>query len=458
MTQKSSEQWKKDLADSYTMIQDFIQKVQTTTKGDFLKNFMGDANAFKQMKRDAESLLSSIYLKELQVAPETMARLRDQLQASLDKAGLSAPVMAKIEKFTGKEIITDGLNAVLDAFQKKWNDIIAQGAQRAKEVANQADIRNTYNTARNTLGNEPMSPAVAGGGFTQARADAINAAQKQLRDLVAEMDRLSKSTSITDADMLKLKHDLASMDLGTALPGLGNRVERARIQEDITTMLTALQKLKESEAKTPQAVPDAEKQEAEAIRQQIEATRQKKEATSESAGQMEREKAAAEGGKTAIDGQFNSVNAGIASIGSLEQAWWGVEAAAAAAAQAAAAASMAGGGGFDYSGEEMTLAALGGLIRHFDVGGFAPRGTDTVPAMLTPGEFVMNRVATQRWFSHLVAMNAGLTPNFRSQGGGIGNVTIGDINVNGSAQPRETAREVLKTIKRELRRGTSILS
>jgi TP901 family phage tail tape measure protein len=461
LTAKTSEQWKKDLGESYQMIQDFIKKVQTTTKGDFLKNFMGDANAFRQMQRDAEKLLSSIYLKELKAAPEAMAMLRDQLQASLDKAGLSAPVMAKIEKFTGKEIITDGLNAVLDAFEKRWNDILAQGANRLKGLANQADARNTYNQARNTLANEPMTPAVPGGGVLPGRAASINAAQQQLRDLIALMDKLSKGTEITDVDIVKLNRDLAAMDLGTALPGLGNLFERGRIDQQIKTMVKALEELKKAQDTTPEAVPEKERQETEAIRQQIEATKQKTTATGEAAGQMEREKTAAEGGKVAIDSQFNSVNGGLPAIASLETAWWGVEAAARAAAAAAAAASMAGGGGgfegdISGGGGEM-LVALGGLIRHFDVGGFVPRGTDTVPAMLSPGEFVMNAAATRRWFSHLVAMNAGSAPAYRSQGGNVSNITVGDINVNGAAQPRETAREVLKSIKRELRRGTSVL-
>jgi hypothetical protein len=77
--------------------------------------------------------------------------------------------------------------------------------------------------------------------------------------------------------------------------------------------------------------------------------------------------------------------------------------------------------------------------------------------MLTPGEFVMNTKATKMWYSHLVAMNAGLTPVYNKQGGKIANVTVGDININGSGQPRETAREVIKSLKRELRRGTSVL-
>jgi hypothetical protein len=52
-------------------------------------------------------------------------------------------------------------------------------------------------------------------------------------------------------------------------------------------------------------------------------------------------------------------------------------------------------------------------------------------------------------------MNAGATPAFRANGGSATTVTVGDININGSAQPRDTAREVIQSIKRELRRGTS---
>lgn len=54
----------------------------------------------------------------------------------------------------------------------------------------------------------------------------------------------------------------------------------------------------------------------------------------------------------------------------------------------------------EMSGSGASYASTGGLITGHGViyrakGGFAPRGTDTVPAMLTPGEFVMNRKAVK---------------------------------------------------------------
>ena len=50
---------------------------------------------------------------------------------------------------------------------------------------------------------------------------------------------------------------------------------------------------------------------------------------------------------------------------------------------------------------DTSFAAMGGLVtahgvQYLDMGGFIPRGTDTVPAMLTPGEGVVNRTGMAR--------------------------------------------------------------
>ena len=51
--------------------------------------------------------------------------------------------------------------------------------------------------------------------------------------------------------------------------------------------------------------------------------------------------------------------------------------------------------------------AHGGMVLHAYQGMFVPRGSDTVPAMLTPGEMVMNTRATGANRNSLEAMNAG---------------------------------------------------
>ena len=101
-------------------------------------------------------------------------------------------------------------------------------------------------------------------------------------------------------------------------------------------------------------------------------------------------------------------------------------------------------------------ARYGGMMRRLAAGGAA--GTDVVPAMLSPGEFVMNAASTKRFASQLVAMNAGAMPVFRSEGGSVTN--IGDINVSvngGGSSSRQTGRSIAAEIRRELRRGTSVL-
>ncbi len=91
-------------------------------------------------------------------------------------------------------------------------------------------------------------------------------------------------------------------------------------------------------------------------------------------------------------------------------------------------------------------------VQRFASGGFA-RGVDTVPAMLAPGESVINSRSTQRFFSQIQALNAGQRPVFRNSGG---TVSVGDINVSmqssGSAQM--DGRAIARIINSEIRKGT----
>ncbi len=86
-------------------------------------------------------------------------------------------------------------------------------------------------------------------------------------------------------------------------------------------------------------------------------------------------------------------------------------------------------------------------------GGFASQGTDTIPAMLSPGEFVVNARSTRRFFSQLQAINSGVKPIFRQDGGPV--INIGDINVaeGTSKEAAATGRTITRILKREMRRG-----
>lgn len=99
------------------------------------------------------------------------------------------------------------------------------------------------------------------------------------------------------------------------------------------------------------------------------------------------------------------------------------------------------------------IAAMGGRAGRYLAGG-GPVGMDVVPAWLSRGEFVMNTEATRRFASQLVAMNAGIQPTFRGEGGSVTNVGDISVSVQGGATGRQTARSIAAELRRELRRRT----
>jgi hypothetical protein len=83
------------------------------------------------------------------------------------------------------------------------------------------------------------------------------------------------------------------------------------------------------------------------------------------------------------------------------------------------------------------------VFDHFATGGFA-RGTDTVPAMLTPGEFIMSKYAVQtHGIDTMKAINNGKTA-----GGSVYNNTYAlTVNAKTDANPNEIAQAVMSTIR-----------
>jgi len=93
------------------------------------------------------------------------------------------------------------------------------------------------------------------------------------------------------------------------------------------------------------------------------------------------------------------------------------------------------------------------------LGGLIMAGSDNVPALLNPGEFVMNAASSRKFYSQLVAMNS----VGRFSGGGLvgGNsTTVGDINVSMKSSGNESIDVIRlgKLLQREIKRGTVSLS
>jgi TP901 family phage tail tape measure protein len=117
-----------------------------------------------------------------------------------------------------------------------------------------------------------------------------------------------------------------------------------------------------------------------------------------------------------------------------------------------------GGGTTAAPAATQPAQASGGMMwSHFDTGGTA-RGRDTIHAMLSPGEMVINEHSARRFGAQLTAMNAGSRPNYHSHGGSVTNV--GDINVHvaGGNSASGTGRQIAAELRRELRRGSSTLN
>jgi TP901 family phage tail tape measure protein len=91
----------------------------------------------------------------------------------------------------------------------------------------------------------------------------------------------------------------------------------------------------------------------------------------------------------------------------------------------------------------MQAMSSGGMVKpkYFSVGGPA-RGTDTIPAMLTPGEFVMSKYAVSNYgVDKMKAMNTGTY-----EGEKVYNYNL-SVNVKSDANPDDIARVVMTQIK-----------
>lgn len=105
------------------------------------------------------------------------------------------------------------------------------------------------------------------------------------------------------------------------------------------------------------------------------------------------------------------------------------------------------------NGDDAEYFATGGYIHPGK-----PRGSDTIPAWLTPGEFVVNAAATRKFYSQLIDINRGKSPRYMA-GGGYVTTNVGDVHVHvSSGDARDSsnlARTIGRQLRREIKRGTA---
>ena len=100
---------------------------------------------------------------------------------------------------------------------------------------------------------------------------------------------------------------------------------------------------------------------------------------------------------------------------------------------------------FDNSGQSLSAymknKSSGGMIKRYAAGGFA-MGTDIIPAMLTPGEFVMRKYAVDKLgVDKMKAINNG-----SYSGDSVYNYEV-NINVKSESNPNDIARVVIERIR-----------
>lgn len=301
------------------------------------------------------------------------------------------------------------------------------------------------------------------------RSGGSQALQDQYAAIETTLKGLSNQTQITEADLLKVteaRNKFGKEALAGAgnLLGAGNVLNRRAFDDSVNLLDGVLAKMKalkalqqeQSQAGNVTTLKNELSRVQTVIDDALPSFRSLTTSIGGSATIMQKQMApSSESVKLAFqatDQATSNFNSGLTQAKSAAELIAGAAASTAAAyTTAAAAASQISAN----ASSEAVNKAFGGSI--YLAGGGTARGTDTVSAMLSPGEFVVNSKSAGKFYSQLQAINAGHAPAFRQDGGTVNNTSVGDIVVNGAGRPETTAREVMRHIRRETRRGSGSL-
>jgi hypothetical protein len=285
-------------------------------------------------------------------------------------------------------------------------------------------------------------------GKTQEFAESFGAIQ---RALIPIAESFREQGTLTDGQIDRVAELTAAFGRLGEAPGGGGGFTQAT-ENLLTTLNKAALKVREINELQSQAITEGgtgdQVERNQAVFQEAEraagAEADKRRQSLEASRGLE---TAVKGVAQATDQAATATQTQVGAANQVASAW---ERAASAAERTANAAAQTGGAS--------ATAAIGRFFPKFlSGGGFSPRGTDTIPAMLSPGEFVVNARSSRRFFSQLQAMNAGVQPVYRQEGGPV--TTVGDINVtvSGGQDGDTTGRTIARRISRELRRGNASL-
>jgi len=408
----------------------------------------------QRVKTALEGGVSEAEVQKLFAAPDTIDQFRAQIEAGLNKKAMEVSVLLPVASpDLAKKLLAEMPLPDRDKYLQQQNSAYEKQLELVKKLASEQQSLTAATTnqkaAVGSLGANlhiyeqgmerwgtflsqaaaKAKGAILGGGDIQKETKALAAMIQQFQQLsktggqdfgLKEYEELQKnatalmaSPTITDWDRSFLTNQMANLKV------LAEQTE-------------ALKKLQ-----TPQGQPrDVEgellkaRQEAERLKEMIDKLRP------QAATEMGQGAQAAQNALSAIPsmaGLAGDIQEAATAMWDLAVASWSVQS------------------------PPPVTAAKGRTIWNFLAFGGPAQGTDVIPAMLSPGEVVINAASSRRFAAQLTAINAGVQPVYRSEGGSVTN--IGDINVNvtGGGTGRQTAREIAAEIRRELRRGTATL-
>jgi len=450
----------RQLQEQGTRLQASLAKFrELATQGD--KVDVSTLLGFDQLQRRVQMALeggvSQVEIQKLYSAPETFAAYREQIEKGIgpirkviEIAGRMDPALKKEVEGMSAEEAVNHFGRVFQQSQKRKIDFESMvraedtAASAVNKFAKDAQVGFDKAAALTRTLDTSIEGAMA---WTDMSKQPLKPQAQRFREAAGKF--FSQPNLISDKDFQELQAAYKAY-IETIKPGLQAKEALEQFMRDAEAIRSGANKVQ-----TLQTGVDASALKAIEAEQRIPDLQQALKAAEEAA------KGASDSTESARNamGQVSQIDmSGLAGgIRNAATAMWDLARASAAASSAGSVSAGGGGGGNDELASliQQEFAASGGLIQYFDRGGRA-RGTDTISAMLSPGEFVVNPRSTRRFYSQLLAMNAGITPAFRPHGDSS-TVTVGDININGASQPRETAREVIQAIRREFRRGTSAL-
>ena len=365
------------------------------------------------------------------------------------------------------------IQALQDESRALNNDltIMSQATDKINEKYDkQRDALESIYSINERIAQQQKSKITLADALTQGDIAAAAQAAQELRNQSQEfaqqdsLDALEKARQ-NEIDSLRSASGLSRVQIETRLYEIGQQIynletQRQAIDAEILKLQDEIYNLKEGQLRATQDALQAELDAIEAQRQKWEDTQLALELAKAEAAGYKNELLLAEEVLKRMVALLKSLGAGMFGGGG-----GGVLGGGTGATGAAAAAGYTDIAAYqDWRRGERAM--YGGMIKKYDVGGIVAGSgmTDKVPALLTPGEYVINKAATQKFGPLLEELNESKYPGSLSLGGspvvaGVSNNMINNnstsvynysltVDVAGSsASPDDIARTVIAQIR-----------